>query len=60
LTAWNNKNRGVNNSHKTAVLTGGLKYQGIAISQKEMEMVEQRRFTRDEILAIFKVPKSML
>lgn len=43
-----------------AILHGGLKYTGVTPSQKEMDFVEQRGYSRDEILAIFKVPKAML
>lgn len=61
LEAKRNMNhKGVNNSHKTAILPNGLKYQNIDVSQREMDFVESRRFTRDEILAIFNVPKSMV
>jgi phage portal protein BeeE len=50
----------VNNSHKIAVLDNGLKYNEYKVSQKELDFVESRRFTRDEIFAIFKVPKSIV
>ena len=60
LNAWNSKFKGIENSSKTAILSWGLKYQQVTISQKDMELVEQRKFTRDEILGIFKVPKSIL
>lgn len=59
-TAWVNKFKNVNNAHKPALLTSGLKAKEISPSQKEMDFVEQRRFSRDEILAIFKVPKAVL
>lgn len=50
----------VNNAHRIAVLDNGLQYQKVAINQKELDFVESRRFTRDEILAIFKVPKAII
>lgn len=52
--------QGVNNSHKLAVLDNGLQYQNVSASQKELDFVESRRFTRDEILAVFKIPKSVI
>lgn len=60
LTAWNNNYQGVNNSHKVWILDWGLEYQPISANQREMDFVEQRKFTRDEVLAIFKVPKAII
>lgn len=59
-TSWNNKFRWVNNAHKLAILDWWLKFVQNSRSQKEMDFVEQRRFTRDEILWIFKVPKAII
>lgn len=58
--SWVQKFWNVNNSHKPAILTGGLKARQISPSQREMDFVEQRKFSRDEILAVFKVPKAVL
>lgn len=57
---WKTKHSWVNNAHKLAVLTGWLKYQSVSPSQREMDFVEWRRFTRDEVMGIFKVPKAMI
>jgi phage portal protein BeeE len=32
----------------------------VKVTQKELDFVESRRFTRDEVLAIFKVPKIII
>lgn len=55
-----NKHKGVNNRGKLAILHGGLQIANANPSQKEMDFVQQRGLSRDEILAIFKVPKAML
>lgn len=60
ISKWNNKFRWVNNAHKVAVLPKWLKYKNVSPSQKEMDFVESRRFTRDEVLAIYKVPKAVI
>ena len=60
MAKWKNEYQWVNNSHKLAILDNGLKYSNISPSQKEMDFVESRRFTRDEILAIFKLPKVII
>jgi HK97 family phage portal protein len=54
------KYRGVDNSHKTLILEGGLKMDKLTISQKDMDFIEQQRFSRDKILAIFRVPRTAL
>lgn len=57
---WDARYQGRNNAHRTAVLEGGLKYEKINLSQKEMDFLEQRRFGRDEIMAMFRVPRTVL
>lgn len=57
---WEQSHRGSDRAHKTALLTGGLKWEDISRSQKDMDFLEQRRFSRDEILALFRVPKSVI
>jgi HK97 family phage portal protein len=50
---------GVKNAHKTLVLEHGFKYQPLAINQKDMDFLEQQKFSRDKILSIFGTPKSV-
>ena len=57
---WDSRFRGLSNSHKLAVLQGGLKYKPAQLSQKDMDYLNQRKFSRDEILAMFKVPKTII
>lgn len=57
---WNKKYRGVGNSSKVAILEGGLDYQLISISQKEMDFIESMKFTRDDILVAFHTPKPIV
>lgn len=59
-TSWDVSHRGLDNAHKLAILQGGLKFKPMNLSQKDMEFLEQRRFSRDEILGIFRVSKSIL
>lgn len=60
LAAWQAKFQGVGNAHKVAFLTGGFKPEQIGQKMNDMEFIEQRRAMRDEIMAIFKVPKTIL
>jgi HK97 family phage portal protein len=59
-SGWSNKFKGTNNSHKPVFLTGGMKISDFGPSQKEMDFVEARKYSRDEIFAIFKVPKACI
>jgi HK97 family phage portal protein len=54
------RHQGVKNSHKMAVLEGGLKFNKISNSLGEMGMDKVGEKLRDKILAAFKVPKSVL
>lgn len=58
--AWEKRHKGAGNSGKGAFLEGGLKYQQVSISQKEMDYIESMRFTRDDILVAFQVPKPIV
>jgi len=51
---------GKGNAHKTLILENGLNYQQMQLNQKDMDFVNQRNMTRDEILSIFKVPKTIV
>lgn len=57
---WSKKYTGLNKAHKLAILQGGLTYKPVQMSQKDMDFLEQRKFSRDEILGIFRVPKTIL
>lgn len=54
------KYQGVKNAHKTLILEGGLKYQALSLSQKDMDFVLQQQMSRDKILSIFRVPPTAL
>ncbi len=57
---WEAKHKGGGNAHKMAILSGGLKMQKWNYSQKEMDFIEQRKFSRDEIFTGFGVPKDLM
>ena len=50
----------IKNSHKTMVLTGDMKFEKVGTSQKDMDFMEQQKFSRDKIFGLFRVPKSIL
>lgn len=58
---WDNKFGGVNKAHKMAILTGGLKLDDVLKqSIKDMDFLNSRKFSRDEIFTIFQVPKTIV
>ena len=58
--AWDKRHKGAKNSGKGAILEGGLKYQQVSISQREMDYIESMKFTRDDILVAYGVPKPIV
>jgi len=57
LAQFNQRHGGATKAWKIGLLEGGVKYKAAGLSQKDMDFLEQRRWSRDEILAVFKVPK---
>ena len=54
------RHKGTKNAGKYMLLEGGLKYQQVSISQREMDYIEGMKFTRDDILVAFHVPKPII
>lgn len=57
---WADRHQGVTKAHAIAVLEGGLSYKQTGLTQKDMDFLEQRKWNRDEIMMVFKVPKGEL
>lgn len=57
---WAKRYQGVGKTSKVAILEGGLDYQVISLTQKEMDYIETLKFTRDDFLVMFQVPKPVL
>ena len=51
---------GTKNAHKVMVLFGDMKFDKSGFSMKDMDFLEQQRFSRDKILGIFRVPKAIV
>ena len=52
--------RGPGRNSKLAVLEGDIEYQQISVNQREMDFIESMKFTRDDILVAFSVPKAII
>lgn len=57
---WNDRYRGAKKAHQMGILEGGVDIKTLGLSHKEMEFLETRRFSREEILALYEVPKALL
>jgi len=56
LATWEDRHRGFNRARKTALLEGGTTISDIGVSKRDMQFIEQKKLTRNEILSIFRVP----
>lgn len=52
--------RGVQNSHKTMIMSGGLTAASLNTSQRDMEFLKQQQWTRDKLMAGFGNTKASL
>ena len=57
---WIGKYGGYQKAFKTPVLEEGLKYKGITSTHQDMEFIQQRKITREEILAAYGVPPAIV
>jgi HK97 family phage portal protein len=58
--SWLERQTGVENSHRTAILEAGTKWQQVGLSAEDAQMLESRKFSRTEIAGLFRVPPSMI
>lgn len=56
---WNKRHKGASNAFKAAILEGGLQPKTVGIDHSKMEFIDQKKFLREEILGIWRVPKSV-
>lgn len=54
------RHRGIGKSSKLMILGGDLDYQVVSLTQKEMDWIETKKLSRDDVLAMMKVPKPLL
>ena len=60
IIEWQEKrHQGASKAFKMAIAHRGLKPVQSGISPKDMDFIEQKRFSREEVLGIWRVPKAM-
>lgn len=57
VSQYDDRHAGPDNAHKVLILEGGAKFKQASFSQKDMEFLNQKKWNRDETLAVFNVPK---
>jgi HK97 family phage portal protein len=57
---WEEGHKGTARAHRIAILEEGLSYKPIGLSLRDMEFLSQRKFCREEICAVFKVPPALV
>ena len=60
INQWQASYGGRGKSNKIAFLGNGLKVDKIGTAAKELDFAEQQKMMRDDVLAVFKVPKTVL
>lgn len=55
--AWEDRHQGALKRGRIAVLSNGLRYEPLTVSQTDMQFLEGRQWNREEILAVYGVPK---
>lgn len=58
-TQFENRHKGSANARRVAFAQAGMEITPLTVTQDEMKYIESRTFSRDEILAVFGVPKSV-
>lgn len=56
---WNDQFKGAKKQHKTALLEAGMKPVPFGVSHKDMDFLEQKKYTREEILGNWRAPKAL-
>ena len=57
---WKAMHQGVQNAHKIAIFEKGLKWESIGLTQRDMDFINSKKMTREDILGVFGVPPAMV
>lgn len=60
VNQWQSTYGGRQNAHKIAFLGGGFKLEKATMGARDLDFSEQQKIMRDDILAVFRVPKTIL
>lgn len=57
---WNKAHKGVEQAHKIAVLGHGMEFQPIGLSQEDMQFIQSREMTKNDIRSLYGVPGTLV
>lgn len=60
IRSWNQRNSGLDNSHKTAILEEGMSLEKMSISPQESQFISTRKFGVEDIARFFRIPLAYL
>jgi HK97 family phage portal protein len=58
--SWDATHSGLSNAHRTSVLEGGADITTIGINPEDAQFLETRKFEREEIASIFRIPPHLV
>lgn len=58
-TSWKKMHQGVRKAYKTAILDGGLKWQDVTKSHRDMQFVDLKKMSREDVLGVYRIPAAM-
>lgn len=58
--SWAESHQGVANAHRIAILEEGFAWQSTGLHGREVQFIEQRRFSVEEIARLFRVPLHLI
>ena len=60
IRSWTQRNAGLDNAHKTAILEEGMKVEKMSISPQESQFISTRKFGVEDIARFFRLPLAYL
>jgi HK97 family phage portal protein len=58
--SWDSAHGGTRNANRVALLEAGVKFEPISMSPGDVQLIETRKMSREEICGIFRVPPHMI
>jgi len=60
MRSWSQRNTGLNNSHKTAILEEGMNVTKLSVSPQDSQFISTRKFGVEDIARFFRLPLAYL
>lgn len=57
---WEREYAGSRNAHKVAILGGGFQYQPLSVPLEQLQFLEMKKYSTEEIARIYQVPPAMI